>query len=111
MTLRRPAAKRTRKTTRPTRRPAQIKGRFTALKSKRQNWCRHIRDERSADLSRPFTGKRFNRARAHGSITWGLVTRHEHDSRHYDRRKWGKCRRPATRHVRRRMYSRIIVIW
>jgi len=94
------------------RRPKkQTKRRFTALKSKRQNWCRRLPDALNADLWRVFTEKLYSRIRTRATIQRGLATRCGRDSRHYDRREPDRCRRRATRRVPKRTYSLTIVIW
>src|SRR5580704_7683994 len=100
---------RTRKTTRRSRRTAEIKGRFTVLKLRRQNWCRHIQEERSADLWRTFTGRLFNRARARATNLREQTTRRGRDSRHYGRLEPDSCRRREMRRAKKPMYSRTIV--
>lgn len=106
-------------TARANRRPIRAKGRFAVSKSKPQNWCRLIRDERGAGSWRASTGNRFNLTRAgtelcraqQMEIPSGQATRHERDSRHCDRHRHGRCRRLEMRRVRRHMCSPTTMIW
>jgi hypothetical protein len=106
-------------TARGNRRRVRTKDLFIASKSKRQNWCRLIRDERSAVSSRAFTGRRFSLTKAgtdscraqQAETPSGPVRRNEHDSRHCDHHEQGRCRRRGTPHVRRHMCSPTIMIW